>query len=215
MLVVPSAPVTEVLPASVPVPAVRDQLTVTPPTPLPNLSATFATKGAASVFFTVSCCPLPDTTEMILGSDAVTVAGMLTLSVPVDAVKFCAPAIVPSVREVDAAPALSVVAEAVPTLPPVGAEKLTFTPAIATPSDAVTRTVAGSCNAVPAFPVWPPPLTTTMFAGGSVTPTVALSVSDVTLVATTLTTPRFPVVVRTPAALIVAIVGSETVHAIG
>src|SRR5689334_2418851 len=121
MLAVPSVPVTDDDPESVPPPLVFAQVTVTPLTPLPNLSLTFTTNGALRGCPTVSVCPVPPTTASTDGSPGVAVAGMLTLNPAALAAKLCGPTVPPRMRLDDACPCASVVALALPTLPPLGA----------------------------------------------------------------------------------------------
>src|SRR4051794_13409320 len=67
------------------------------------------------------------------------VAGMATLKPAAVARKLCGPVgVVASVNTVDARPFASVVALAVPTAPPMGAAKMTSTPATPAPSVALT-----------------------------------------------------------------------------
>ena len=100
--------------------------------------------------------------------------------------------------DVVATPFASVTTLAAPTPPPAGAAKFTVTPATPIPSAADTFTDADCASDAPAFPLCPPPLTSVIPVGGSVTVTLALSLSPVGIDAVTVTTPRFPNVVSAP-----------------
>ena len=164
---------------------------------------------------TVSDCPLPDTTAIAAASPAVAVAGIATLNPSAAAAKACGPTTLPSVSDVDAFPFASVDTVAEPTLPPVGAAKFTATPGTPTPSLAVTRTTAGCPSSAPTRPLWPPPLTNTIPAGGRTIVATALSLMLFGVVAVTVTVPRLPVGVSVPVFEIVAIVGSDVVQLMG
>src|SRR5262245_42428590 len=88
------------------------------------------------------------------------------------------------------------------------------------PSLATTRTTAGVDSALPALPVCPPPLTSTMADGGSVTVNAPLSLNPLNgPAAVTVTVPRLPVgVTVVDAPLVVlndATDASEIDHTIG
>src|SRR5262245_29852459 len=98
----------------------------------------------------------------------------------------------------------------------MGGAKFTVTPATPPPSAAVTRTTAGWASAAPAFPVWPPPLTSEIPVGGSDTVTVPLSLTFVGVVAVTVAVPRlFDVVTAPVVAFTAATLASDVVQTNG
>src|SRR2546425_6298166 len=98
-------------PVSDPPPESTANVTVTPATPLPNLSVTRAVGGVATFVLTVAALPNPVETLRNLPPPAVAVAVNVTgepVSPPTDAVAVWMPAVSPSVRVAVAMPFTSV-----------------------------------------------------------------------------------------------------------
>jgi hypothetical protein len=180
-LAMPLASVLAVVAVALPVRAAN--VTVTPATGLPNVSATRTDGAVATFVFTVAFWPSPVEAAIPAAAAAVPVAWNVTFARPVvAAVSVFAPAAVASVQEPTAAMPLALVVAVVPVAEPVTALKVTVAPGIPFPKLSATRTAGAVAALALTVAVWPSPALTVIDAGAPTVP-VAWKVTDVKPVA--------------------------------
>src|SRR5205807_8065836 len=182
----PSAPVvTGLVGLTLPPPVPGANVTATPATELPNWSRTITDGGTATAVPTRADCPSPALIAIWVAPLAVPLARNVTglpCSVPDVAVSVFGPAVVPSVQLVTAATPLALVVWAAPVMPPppVPGAKVTATPATGLLKASRTITAGGTATAVPTVAAWPSPTLIAMdAAAAAVTPTLAVAVTCV------------------------------------
>jgi hypothetical protein len=132
----PLAFVFTLVPVAEPPPEATANVTATPETALPKLSATKAAGAVETVLFTVATWPSPADNAIEAAAPAVPVALKVTLPTPAVAVSVFAPAVVPSFQEPTVATPLAFVVAPVPVAepPPEATAKVTATPETGLPN---------------------------------------------------------------------------------